>query len=65
MTSKMETSEKQYLSQPSPRAIGEAMHDCARAVFIVLSAIVASLNIFMDAETILRDEPLREALAVK
>ena len=41
------------------------MHDCARAVFIVLSAIVASLNIFMDAETILRDEPLREALAVK
>ena len=60
-----EYDDEENYSEPSPRAIGEAMHDCARAVFIVLSAIVASLNIFMDAETILRDEPLREALAVK
>ena len=57
--------DEENYAPPSPRAIGEAMHDCARAVFIVLSAIVASLNIFMDAETILRDEPLREALVVK
>ena len=51
-------------AQPSPRAVGEAMHDSACAVFIVLSAITASLNIFMEPETILRDDALRDALAV-
>ena len=53
----------EYL-QPSPRAVGEAMHDSARAVLIVLSAITASLNIFMEPEAILRDEALRDALAL-
>jgi hypothetical protein len=58
--------EREYgeYSPPSARAIGEAMHDCARGVFVVLSAIAASLNIFMAPEDVLRDVPLREALAM-